>query len=131
MSDAKTPNLPPLVGTLLTLPPHVQEVVKTYGAACGRMATVEANARVAALEERVQFLLAATRDAQDHAAAYGAELLTARSAPPSHEGEDARDAVFAEFADFVTDHNKEQPVPWPVAEMFVRHYRAARAGGSQ
>lgn len=34
---------------------------------------------------------------------------------------------FAEFADFVTVQNKEQAVPWPIAEMFVRKMRAALA----
>lgn len=35
--------------------------------------------------------------------------------------------AFDEFAAFVTEHNKEQPVPWPIAEMFVRQCRAARS----
>jgi hypothetical protein len=34
-------------------------------------------------------------------------------------------AVFDEFAEFVLDHNKGQWVPWPIAELFVRKYRAA------
>lgn len=33
-------------------------------------------------------------------------------------------AEFEEFAAFVMKHNKEQPVPWPIAELFVRSYRA-------
>lgn len=139
MSDAKTPTLPPLVGTLLTLPPHVQEVVMGYGAACARMATRDARARIATLEEREQFLLAATRDAQDHAAAYGEELLAARSAPPSHEGPDARDALllrearaYVESASTMFyDGTNGDGVRKAARDLLARIDRAARAGGSQ
>lgn len=32
--------------------------------------------------------------------------------------------VLDEFAEFVTTHNKEKPVPWPIAELFIRKMRA-------
>ncbi len=62
---------------------------------------------------------------QDDARRLARDALAAAATPAAPQAEDARDAVFNEFAEFVTVNNKERSVPWPLAELFVRHYRAA------